>query len=184
MTTDTMPSKPAAGTLLDPVLREKVRVHEATGHHYVPQSLRGYLLGRALDVLVVAAAAFALAKGAVLLLAPAAVMAQEWAPVAVFGLILFAVIFLYGGIAGTVGTIGETITRMRVVTIDDGSAPGFRTGGLQAVGWFLYVIFTLMLNGDGNVGTRYVAVSTKAAVFRGEPPVAAEPAPAPHTDQA
>jgi hypothetical protein len=73
---------------------------------------------------------------------------------------------------------------MRIVNIDDGSYAGFLAGGRRAVGWFLYVLFTLMLNGTGDAETRFVAVRTNAAVFRGESPVAAAMASAPHTDQA
>lgn len=73
---------------------------------------------------------------------------------------------------------------MRIVTIEDGSGAGFRTGGTRAVGWFLYVIFTLMLNGTGEAETRFVAVSTRSGVFRGEHPVAGGSAPTPHTVKA
>ncbi|QOT19522.1 hypothetical protein [Paenarthrobacter sp. YJN-5] len=63
MTTAAMSARHAAHTLVDPALGKKAWAHESTGRHYVPQSLRGYLLGRALDVVIVAAASFALAKG-------------------------------------------------------------------------------------------------------------------------
>jgi hypothetical protein len=158
--TDTIATSP--DTIIDPVTGAKAWTHELTGRHYVPQSLRGYLLGRALDIIIVAAATFALAKGAEALLQSTALMAQEWQSVAVVGLILFSVTFLYGGIAGTVGTVGETVTRMRVVNIDDGSVAGFLAGGLRAVGWFLYVLFTLALSSSGAAETRYVAVRRNA----------------------
>ncbi|HCB57550.1 MAG TPA: hypothetical protein DEP82_06360 [Arthrobacter bacterium] len=83
------------------------------------------------------------------------------------------VIFLYGGIAGTVGTLGEAATRMRVVNIDDGSVPGFLTGGLRAVGWFLFVLFTVMLSDTGAADTRFVAVRRNTGVFQGQEPVPA-----------
>lgn len=160
-------------TLVDPVTGNKTWVHEDTGRHYVPQSLRGYLLGRTLDVIIVAAATFALAKGTTALLESTALMAQEWHLVAISGFILFAVVFIYGGIAGTVGSIGEAVTRMRVVDIDDGSVPGFLAGGLRAIGWVLYVLFTLALSSPDAAETRYVAVRRNAAVFRGQAPLPA-----------
>jgi hypothetical protein len=184
MTTDTMPARPAAANLVDPVLGKKVWAHNNSGRYYVPQSVTGYLLGRILDIIIVAAAAFGLTKATDILLLSTTLMAPEWAPIAVFGVFLFVVVFLYGGAAGTVGTIGEDVSRMRIVNIDDGSYAGFLAGGRRAVGWFLYVLFTLMLNGTGDAETRFVAVRTNSAVFRGESPVAAATAPAPHTDQA
>jgi hypothetical protein len=178
-----MPARPAAAAdLIDPVLGKKAWPHAGTGRHYVTQSVTGYLTGRILDIIVVATAAFGLTKATDLILLSTTVMAPEWAPIVVFGVFLFAAIFLYGGAAGTVGTLGEAVTRMRVVNIDDGSYAGFLPGGRRAVGWFLYVLFTLMLNGTGDADTRFVAVRTNSGVFRGESPVAA--APAPHTDQA
>jgi hypothetical protein len=184
MTTDTIPARPAAADLVDPVLGKKVWAHAGTGRYYAPQSVTGYLLGRILDIIIVAAAAFGLTKATDTLLISTTLMAPEWAPIAVFGIFLFATVFLYGGAAGTIGTVGEAVTRMRVVKIDDGSYAGFVAGGGRAIGWFLYVLFTMMLNGDGNAETRYVAVRTNAGVFRGKPPVAAALGPAPHTNQA
>lgn len=121
-----------------------------------------------MDIVIVAAAAFGLTWVAGLLLQNTPLMGQEWQLIAAFGLTLFAVIFLYGGAAGTIGTIGENLTRMRVVTIDDGKDAGFRAGGLRAVGWFLYVIFTVMLSDTGATESRFVAVRSNTGFFRGE----------------
>lgn len=171
-------------TLLDPVTGRDTWTHELTGQLYVPQGLRGYLLGRVLDIIIVAAAVFALTAGVTSTLQSTSLMGQEWQSVTVFGLILFSTIFLYGGAAGTIGTFGEHLTRMRVVNINDGSFPGFRTGGLRAIGWFLCVIFTLILNGTGEAETRFVAVRTNCNVFHRQPrPEPAAKAPTPHTDQ-
>lgn len=177
MTTATMSARPTTDELIDPILGQKAWPHADTGRYYVPQGVTGYLLGRILDIVIVAAAVFGLTRAADSLLLSTTVMAAEWAPIAVFGAFLFAAVFLYGGIAGTVGTFGEQVVRMRIVKIDDGSSAGFLAGGLRAVGWFLYVLFTLMLNDTGNAETRFVAVRTNTGVFRGERPV-------PHTDMA
>lgn len=169
--------------LIDPVTGQDTWTHELTGRAYVPQSLRGYLFGRVLDIAIVAAAVFALTRGAAAALQSTSLMTQEWQSVTASGLILLSVIFLYGGAAGTIGTLGERLTGMRVVNIDDGTTPGFRAGGLRAVGWFLCVIFTLLLSSAGTAETRYVAVRTTTGVYRGGSPVPAAKAPEPHTDQ-
>ncbi|GAA4032609.1 hypothetical protein GCM10023063_14870 [Arthrobacter methylotrophus] len=185
MSTTTMPARHAANDLIDPVLGKKVWPHAGTGRYYVPQSVTAYLMGRILDIILVAAAAFGLTKATDTLLLSTTIMSPEWAPIAVFGVFLFATVFLYGGAAGTIGTIGEAVARMRIVTIDDGAYAGFLAAGLRAVGWFLYVLFTLMLNGDGNAETRFVAVRTSAGVFPSEPPATlCRKGPQPHTNQA
>lgn len=184
MSTATIPARTVIDDLIDPVLGKKAWPHAATGRYYVPQSVTGYLAGRIIDILLVAAAAFGLTKATDTLLLSTTLMSPEWAPIVAFSVFLFAAVFLYGGAAGTVGTLGEAVTRMRVVNIDDGTYAGFRAGGLRAVGWFLYVLFTLMLNGDGNAETRFVAVRTNSGVFRGERPGALCRKPStPHTNQ-
>jgi hypothetical protein len=185
MSTATMPALHTVEDLVDPALGKRVWPHVDTGRYYVPQSVTGYLTGRILDIIIVAAAAFGLTKATDALLQSTTVMAPEWVPIAFFGAYLFAAVFLYGGAAGTVGTIGEAATRMRIVNVDDGTCAGFVNGGLRAVGWFLYVLFTLMLNGDGNAETRFVAVRTTSGVFRGEHPAPlCRKTPTPHTNQA
>lgn len=135
-----------------------VLTHSATGRPYAPQGLLAYLLGRSLDLVVVVAVVTALGKGVITLYESTNLSVQEWQPVAAIGLILFTVIFLYGGLAGTVGTLGEAATKMRVVNIDTGRPAGFLHGGLRAVGWVLFVAFTMMLNDSGVSDTRYVAI--------------------------
>ncbi|HAP90904.1 MAG TPA: hypothetical protein DCR15_14750, partial [Arthrobacter bacterium] len=76
MTAATIATRP--DTLIDPVTGARTWPHEATGRHYVPQGLRRYLLGRALDVVIVAAAALALAKGVTVALQPTTLLTQEW----------------------------------------------------------------------------------------------------------
>lgn len=184
MSTATIPARATAEELVDPILGTRAWPHADTGRYYVPQSLTGYLAGRVLDIVLVAAAAFGLTKATDAFLQSTTIMAPEWVPIAFFGAYLFAAVFLYGGAAGTTGTIGEAATRMRVVNVDDGSHAGFVAGGLRAVGWFLYVLFTLMLSGDGNADTRFVAVRTSSGVFQGKHPETRWKTPAPHTNQA
>jgi hypothetical protein len=156
---------------MDPATGRRTWAHGNTGRRYVPQSLRGYLLGRALDIVLVVGAVWALAKGASLLLHSAGLMLQEWQSVASVGLLLFAIVFLYGGVAGTVGTLGEAATRMRVVSIADGSVPGFLAGGLRAVGWVLHAALTLLLSDTGQADTKYVAVRRGAGAYKNHAPV-------------
>ncbi|ACL42150.1 conserved hypothetical protein (plasmid) [Pseudarthrobacter chlorophenolicus A6] len=163
----------SAAALVDPSTRKTTLVHHATGRHYVPQGLRRYLLGRALDIAVVVTGVSALAEGMAMAFQSTGLVLQEWQSVTAVGLLLFAVVFLYGGIAGTVGTLGEAATRMRVVDIDNGNTAGFLHGGLRAVGWVLFALLTLMLNGTGETDTRYVAVRRDAGVYQGQSPVAA-----------
>src|SRR6478735_5091107 len=125
MSTTTLPARRTVEDLIDPVLGTKAWPHADTGRFYVPQGVTGYLAGRILDIIIVAAAAFGLTKATDAFLQSTTVMAPEWVPITFFGAYLFIAIFLYGGAAGTVGTIGEAATRMRVVTFDDGSYAGF-----------------------------------------------------------
>ena len=170
--------------LTDTAIRERVWAHATSGRPYVPQSLRGYLTGRVLDIIVVVAATTGLTKATDAILSSTTIMAPEWVPVAVFCTFLLTIVFLYGGIAGTVGTFGERATRMRVVTIDDGSYAGFLGGGLRAIGWLFYVLFALMLSDTSSrTETRFVAVRTHPAGSGGQHPLAAVKTAAPHTDQ-
>lgn len=116
-----------------------------------------HFLARALDTAVVAAATTA----AMLIINAAsggALRGDSWQGTAVLCLVLAAVTFLYGGLAGTTGTLGDRVADMRVVRVSDGTRPGFRTGGTRALGWVLYVAFALMLNDTGGVESRFVAV--------------------------
>lgn len=88
MTTATRPA------LIDPVLREKVWAHSGAGRYYVPQSLTGYLLGRALDAVIVTAVTAGLTMASSALLETTAVMASEWGPIVLFGVLLFLTVFL------------------------------------------------------------------------------------------
>lgn len=78
MTTDTLPARPAAASLIDPVLEEKAWAHAGTGRYYVPQGLTGYLLGRVLDIVIVTAVTFGLTKAVDVLAHSATLMAAEW----------------------------------------------------------------------------------------------------------
>ncbi len=137
------------------------------------QGILAYLLGRALDIVVVAGAVI----GAMHVLNAASGGSlpgvESWQGTLILCLVLVAVTFLYGGLAGTVGTLGDAATGMRVVRISDGTRPGFRTGGTRALGWVLCVLFAAMLSdtvmpGDtGGIESRFVAVRRR-----------------PHTDQA
>lgn len=117
-----------------------------------------HFLGRALDTVVVIAAivtamlALYAAAGDVL---PGA---DSWQGTLIGFVVLAAATFLYGGLAGTTGTLGDAVTGMVVVRTSDGTRPGFLTGGIRALGWVLYVLFALMLNDTGGIESRFVAV--------------------------
>lgn len=141
-------------TLVSTPARPKTRPEESPGEPGVV----AYLLGRALDVAVVlgiTAAAMVFLKAASGNTLPGG---DSWQGTAILCAVLAVVTFLYGGLAGTLGTVGDRAAGMRIVRASDGTRPGFKTGGARALGWTLYLVFTLALGDSGGIESRFVPV--------------------------
>lgn len=140
---------------------QQLPVFESTGIPYREQGLLGHFLGRALDTIAVGAAATAIMLGLYAVGGTAMPAFRDWQGSVLLLIIMLASTFLYGGLAGTAGTLGDAATGMRAVRRCDGSRPGFWTGGFRALGWLVYIALVLMFyiapGGDG-IESPYVAV--------------------------
>lgn len=139
--------------------QKQLPTFEDTGVPYRQQGALQHVLGRALDVLIVAGATHATMLGLRALGGTSLPSTDSWLGCVILILVLLGVTFFYGCLAGTVGTLGDLVTGMRVVRRSDGTKPGFRTGGTRALGWFVLIVFDLMLSNTGGVlESRFVAV--------------------------
>lgn len=148
-----------ATTAETPTDEKQLPTFEDTGVPYREQGMLGHFLGRALDVLIVAGATHAIMLGLRALGGTSLPSTDSWMGCAILILVLLAATFLYGCLAGTVGTVGDLVTGMRIVRRSDGTKPGLRTGGARALGWSILIVFDLMLSNTGGVlESRFVAV--------------------------
>jgi hypothetical protein len=92
--------------------------------------------------------------------------------------IWFLVLFAYGMIMGTVGSLGDATAGMRSVRIADGTTSGAWLGGWRAVCWsfaplYLLLAFASVLSGGGGetFDAKFTAVDLRSGLAQGIQPV-------------
>ncbi|WP_426997681.1 hypothetical protein [Pseudarthrobacter sp. N5] len=179
--------KPSSSTgLVDSANGRPVRAHADSGQYYVPKAGWPHFWGRALDALVVIAVAGILMAVVNSLTQSLALGSLSYALLSNTGIyatvvivIWFLVLFVYGMIMGTTGTLGDAAAGMCGVRIADGSTAGPWLGGWRAVCWSfapLYLIMVLAVAVSGGGGdsfdAKFVAIDLRSGLAGGAPPVA------------
>jgi hypothetical protein len=171
--------------LLDAVTGRPVLAYTRTGEHYVRKAGWPHFWGRALDAIVVLAVAVALMAVLNSLIQKLALGSLSLALLASNGLFLtalaavwFLVLFAYGMIMGTTGSLGDAAAGMRSVRIADGTTSGAWLGGWRAICWSFGPLYYLMafasaLSGGGGdtFEAKFTAVDLRSGVSQGAAPV-------------
>jgi hypothetical protein len=171
--------------LVDAVSGLPVLAHTGTGEHYVRKAGWPHFWGRALDgvvVLLVAGVLMALLNSLVQNLAlgqlSLALLSSNGLFLAVLATIWFLVLFAYGMIMGTVGSLGDAAAGMRSVRIADGTTSGAWLGGWRAVCWsfaplYFVLVFASALTGGGGdtFDAKFTAVDLRSGISQGAAPV-------------
>ena len=91
--------------------------------------------------------------------------------------IWFLVLFAYGMVMGTVGSLGDAAVGMRSVRIADGTTPGAWLGGWRAVCWsfaplYLLLAFASALGGGSGdtFDEKFTAIDLRSGVATGAAP--------------
>lgn len=171
--------------LVDAVTGSPVLAHTRTGKHYVRKPGWPHFWGRLLDGLVVLLAAGilmavlnslvqSLALGSLSL----ALLSSNGLFVATLAAIWFVVLFAYGMIMGSVGSLGDAAAGMRSVRIADGTTSGAWLGGWRTVCWsfaplYFLLAFASALSGGGGetFDAKFTAVDVRSGLAQGTPPV-------------
>jgi hypothetical protein len=171
--------------LLDAVTGRPVLAYTRTGGHYVRKAGWPHFWGRALDAVVVLAVAAILMAVLNSLVQNLALGSLSLALLASNGLFLtalaalwFLVLFAYGMIIGTTGSLGDAAAGMRSVRISDGTTSGAWLGGWRAICWSFAPLYYLMafasaLSGGGGdtFEAKFTAVDLRSGAFQGAAPV-------------
>ncbi|MEA5453600.1 RDD family protein [Sinomonas sp. JGH33] len=166
----------AEARLVDGQTGKPIRTVASTGELFAVAPAGRVFWARVLDAVVV------LVVAGVLISVVASALARTAASgSAIFGVCAvawFAVVFGYGVIAGTAGSLGDRAAGIRAIRLDDGTGPGPWRGGWRAVLWSfapLFVVFTVTAvfsGGPVDVWTaRYAARDLRAGIERGTAPV-------------
>jgi hypothetical protein len=176
---------PSTTGLIDAANGLPVRRHADTGAYYVRKAGWPHFWGRTLDALVVMVVAGAL-MGAVdaanrdlaLGRLSMAMLADTAVYVAVMAAIWFVVVFAYGMVCGSIGSLGDAAAGMRSVRISDGGRVGAWRGGRRAFWWsfaplYLVLSFAAIFSGSGgdSFESRFTAVDLRCGLARGRAPV-------------
>lgn len=177
--------KPSPTGLIDPVNGLPVRRHTASGDYYVPKPGWAHFWGRSLDALVVIAVAgvlMAVLNSLVqnLALGPLsfALLDSTGLFAAALAAVWFAVLFAYGMVWGSLGSVGDAAAGMRSVRISDGTTSGAWLGGWRAVCWSfapLYLVMAIAVAFSGGGGdsfsANFVSIDRRSGVAGGDAPV-------------
>ena len=177
--------KPSPTGLIDPVNGLPVRRHTASGGYYVPMPGWAHFWGRSLDALVVIVAAgvlMAVLNSLVqnLALGPLsfALLDSTGLFAAALAAVWFAVLFAYGMVWGSLGSVGDAAAGMRSVRISDGTTSGAWLGGWRAVCWSfapLYLVMAIAVAFSGGGGdsfsANFVSIDRRSGVAGGDAPV-------------
>ena len=177
--------KPSPTGLIDPVNGLPVRRHTASGAFYVPKPGWAHFRGRSLDALVVMVAAGGLmavlnAMVQNLALGPLslALLDSEGLFAAALGAIWFGVLFAYGMIWGSLGSVGDAAAGMLSVRISDGATAGAWLGGWRAICWsfaplYLVMAIAAVFSGGGgdSFSANFVSIDRRSGVAGGAAPV-------------
>ncbi|BCL18138.1 RDD family protein [Micromonospora sagamiensis] len=190
-----MSRSPSPTGLVDVTNGRPVRRHPETGAYYVAKAGWPHFWGRTLDALVVMVVAGVLMgvvhvaqQDLALGQLSIAMSSSTGVYVAVLAAVWFVVLFAYGMVWGSVGSIGDVASGMRSVRIANGRRSGAWRGGWRAFCWSfapLYLVLVVAAAFEGSGGdsfdTRYVAIDLRSGLARGWAPVpdprAASPAP-------
>ena len=182
----TKPENGSGGTgLIDPANGRPVRRHTASGAWYVQMAGWPHFWGRCLDALVVILVACtlmavlnALVRNLALGPLSLALFSNDGLFVAALTAIWFLVLFAYGMVMGTAGSLGDAAAGMRSVRIVDGTTSGAWLGGWRAVCWsfapvYLLVAFASALGGGSGdtFDEKFTAIDLRSGVAQGAEPV-------------
>lgn len=181
-----MSRSPKSSTgLVDAVTGRPVLVFTRTGEYYVRKASWPHFWGRALDGLVVLLTAGIimavlnsliqnLALGSLSL----ALLSSNGLFVVALAAIWFIVLFAYGMILGTVGSLGDAAAGMRSVRIADGTTSGSWLGGWRAICWsfaplYFLLAFASALSGGGGdtFDAKFTAVDLRSGLSQGTAPI-------------
>jgi hypothetical protein len=171
--------------LLDAVTARPVLAHTQTGSYYARKPGWPHFWGRALDgsvVLLAAGILMAVFNSLVQNLAlgslSIALLSSNGLFLAALAAIWFLVLFAYGMIMGTVGSLGDATAGMRSVRIADGTTSGAWLGGWRAVCWsfaplyFLLAFASAFSGGGGDAfDARFTVVDLRSGLTQGRQPV-------------
>ncbi|MEH1015704.1 RDD family protein [Micromonospora sp. CPCC 206060] len=176
---------PSTTGLIDAANGRPVRRHADTGVHYVRKAGWPHFWGRTLDALVVMVVAGVL-MGAVnaanqdlaLGRLSMAMFSSTGVYAAVMAAIWFVVVFAYGMVWGSVGSLGDAVCGMRSVRISNGKRSGAWLGGWRAFCWSfapLYLVLSVaaIFNGSGgdSFDTSFTAIDLRSGLAQGQAPV-------------
>ena len=162
-----------------------VRRHTASDALYVPKPGWAHFWGRSLDALVVMVAAgvlMAVLNSLVqnLALGPLSFALLDSAGLfaAALAAVWFAVLFAYGMVWGSLGSVGDAAAGMRSVRISDGTTSGAWLGGWRAVCWsfaplYLFLSIAAAFSGGGgdSFSANFVSIDCRSGVAGGAAPV-------------
>jgi hypothetical protein len=162
-----------------------VRRHTDTGAYYVRKAGWPHFWGRTMDalvVMVVAGVLMGVVDAANQDLAfgrlSVAMFANTGVYAAVMAAIWFAVVFAYGMVWGSIGSLGDAASGMRSVRISNGERFGAWRGGWRAFCWsfaplYLVLSFAAIFSGSGgdSFETKFTAVDLRSGLARGQAPV-------------
>ncbi|WP_175417110.1 RDD family protein [Arthrobacter sp. 24S4-2] len=171
--------------LIDAVNGRPVRVHPASGTYYVSKAGWPHFWGRGLDavvVIVVGVILMAVLNSLVQNLAlgslSLALLSSGGLYFAALAVIWFVVLFAYGMVCGTVGSLGDAAVGMRSVRIADGTTSGAWLGGWRSVCWsfaplyFLLAFASALSGGSGDTfDEKFRAVDLRSGVAQGAAPI-------------
>ncbi|MFJ4267820.1 hypothetical protein ACIPY1_14775 [Paenarthrobacter nicotinovorans] len=177
-------SKPTTLTgMVDPLNGRPVRRHPDTGAYYVKASGAAHFWGRVLDALV-------FLVGYVILAAIAALLRESmmnsgsalgyndgfW--LALYGVLWFVGLYIYGMFWGTSGSVGDAAAGMRSVRIKNGTTAGAWLGGWRAICWSFFPFFVVMViasalsgGGDDTWDPKFVAIDRRSGIAKGQRPI-------------
>ncbi|MFJ4263572.1 hypothetical protein ACIPYU_14115 [Paenarthrobacter nicotinovorans] len=177
-------SKPTTLTgMVDPLNGRPVRRHPDTGAYFVKASGAAHFWGRVLDALV-------FLVGYVILAVIAAVLRESmmnsgsalgyndgfW--LALYGVLWFVGLYIYGMFWGTSGSVGDAAAGMRSVRIKNGTTAGAWLGGWRAICWSFFPFFVVMViasalsgGGDDTWDPKFVAIDRRSGIAKGQRPI-------------
>lgn len=177
-------SKPTTLTgLVDPLNGRPVRRHPDTGAYFVKASGAAHFWGRVLDAVV-------FLVGYVILAVIAAVLRESmmnsgsalgyndgfW--LALYGVLWFVGLYIYGMIWGTAGSVGDAAAGMRSVRIKNGTTAGAWLGGWRAICWSFFPFFVVMViaaalsgGGDDTWDPKFAAIDRRSGIAKGQQPL-------------